>query len=582
VNSQRSAGSLGHFWFPILLACLGLFAGPSLCAQTAPLVQRLSPDTIFYVEWRGTASLSAAEQKNHLLQLMHDPDMAAALAALGSQLQRNNPQVANPIAAMLLPDLTSFLDNSAVFGFVVNPDVRRDASDKHVSPFAAFLVYDATGKTDLLKKWDALSRVGSKMAVEVTNYDFGGTSVEVRTTSTGASYSAQAGKYFVASDQKKVIEDLITRFSASEPLASSVTQLSEYSQIRRYVGENQALEFFGRIPDLSQFSNVSTPSGKSAQQFVKNLHLEKVRVLGGGVSLDGEAARIGGAILGDASPASPFDLAGESAATFQTLPAIQTAPAFSISRINFPATYQFFMGAIAGNLTPQQAGNIQMMEGAAQSFLGMPIIDALRLFTGEIGSMTTYSDDGKVEQLFAVSIQKPESVLRVVRALIGTMIVSEDSSGATTYLDIAYPYIDPETHQRRRRFYYLAVTPQMLLAAPRKGMLRQAMQRVDAGSADPPPAGVFANPDYVQLRSRLPGKLSGLGAADIAAIPWDKVLANFATQAAQSKNQSKQQPDLNSPAAGWLKPGVISRYLHIAVSGWWKDSNGVYFDSYIQ
>jgi hypothetical protein len=550
---------------------------PALCAQTSPLVEHLSPDTIFYVEWRGAASLGAAAEKNHLIQLLHDPDTTAMMVQLGGQIQRSSEKGAHP-AAVLLPDLASFLDNGVVFGVEMNPEARKATFGKHVSPVAFFLVYDATGKTDLIRKWDALSRVGSKTPVEVTNYDFGETSVEVRKTNTGSSYSAQAGKYFVASDQKKTIEDLISRLASRGAPASSVEQLAEYGQIHRYVGEDAALEFFGRIPDVSHWNLPSNENGKSGQQLVKNLHLDKVHVMGGGLSLDGEAARMRGAVLGDASPLSPFDVAGTSSATFQTLAAIQNSPAFSISRINLPATYQLFMSAIQGNLTPQQAGNVQMAESAVQSFLGMPIIDALRLFTGEIGSMTTYSDDGKMEQLFAISIQKPDAVLRVTRALVGTMIVSEDSSGAATYLDLAYPYMDPETHQRRRKFYYVAVTPQLLLVAPRKAMLRQAMERIDAGTADPPPAGVFANPDYAQLRSRLPEKLSGLGAADMARIPWDKLLANLAAQSAEkAKGPNQQALDLS-----WVKPWVISRYLHTAISGWWKDSNGLYFDSYIQ
>ena len=578
MNGYKSARCLSHsFFLSIPLACLALVLGPSLSAQSAPLVERLSQDTVFYVEWRGAASLGAAQQKNHLLQLLRDPETAQMMAGVSSQLQKN-PTDTSPFAAMLLPDLASFLDNGLVFGFQANPDAGHPTADKHVSPFSVFLVYDATGKTDLIRKWQAFGQMGSKTPVDISRYDFGGASVEVRKTASGTSYSAETGKYFLAADQKKVIEDLITRFSAGGPPASSVTHLAEYGQIRKYVGDDAALEFFGRLPDVSKWSIPSNANGKSAEQFVKNLHLDKLHVLGGGLSLDTEAARMQGAVLGDLTPASPFDIAGKSSASFQTLPAIEAGPLFSVTRINLPALYQLIMGAIADNLTPQQAGNVQMAEAAAQSFLGMPIIDALRLFTGEIGSTTAYTDDGKTEQLFALSIQKPDSVLRVVRALVGTMIVSEDSSGATTYLDLAYPYMDPETHQRRRKFYYVAVAPQMLLVAPRKVMLRQAIERLGGGTADPPPLGVSASGEYAHLRLRLPEKLSGLGAADIGAIPWDKLMANLATQASQRAKQANQPP----PDLSWLKAGVISRYLHISVSGWWKDSNGVYFDSYIQ
>jgi len=57
------------------------------------------------------------------------------------------------------------------------------------------------------------------------------------------------------------------------------------------------------------------------------------------------------------------------------------------------------------------------------------------------------------------------------------------------------------------------------------------------------------------------------------------MLQNLSSQVAQAANQTNgQKPtDLSS-----LKLDMISRYLHISVSGWWKDANGVYFDSYIQ
>jgi hypothetical protein len=537
-------------------------------AQAPPIIERLPSETVFYLEWRGTASLVGAERKNHLLELLHDPAVQPLWAALTNQIQQGGPKgPAAPIAQLLMPDLVSLLDNPAVFGVEMNPDAQKaSATGKAASPFATFLVYDQTEKAELIQKWRALSTMTSKTPMEVTKYDFGGTSVEVRTTATTVSYVAQTRNYFLTSDQKRVIEDLITRFRGTDS-GSSVTGLAAYEQMRKYVGNDATLEFFGRMPDVGSWN--ASPS-------MKSIHLEKIHAIGGGLSFDGEAARMRGALLGDASPEGPFDLAGASLATFQTLPAVETAPAFSISRINLAAVYQLFMNAVVANL-PGQAAQVEASEKAAETFLGMPVIDALQLFTGEIASMTTYADDGAGEQLFAVSIRKPDAVLRVVRALAGRIIVSEDSSGLITFLDLAYPYQDPQTHVERRRFYYLAVTPEMLLAAPRKAMLRGAIERLNPQAADPPPTGVLASPDYAPMRSRLPVRLSGLGAADIGLIPWEKIVANLKRQAASSNRANQQPPDWS-----WLEPAVISRYLHFALSGWWKDSNGVYFDSYIQ
>jgi hypothetical protein len=561
----------------VLLASLA--SSSSLLAQAPPIVQRLSPNTVFYVEWRGKAFLAGSEQKNHVLQLMHDPALAPLWTAIENHFQQDAQKSAGPAAAILLPDVSSFLDNPVVFGFVANPHAMKTAATgKSASPFAVFLVYDATGKTDLIQKWKALSLVGSKTSVDVTKYDFGGTSVEVRTIGKDVSYLAQAANYCLISNQKQTIEDLIARYHGADSPAASVSQSSEYEQVRKYMGADGALEIYAHIPDMSQW-NPSDKNAKSMAQLSKAVHLEKIHVMGGALSFEGEATRFRGAVLGDSSPGGPFDLAGASSAAFQTQPVVEAGPAFSMSRINLGAMYQLLRGAIIGSLPPQQSANVTAMEGAAQNFLGMSISDALGLFTGEIASTSFYADDGTPEQIYAATIQKPDAVLRVLRAVIGTMIVGEDSSGPTTYLDLAYPYQDPKTHLRRRKFYYVAVTPQIILAAPRKAMLRQAMQRLTPEAADPPAAGVLGNPQYAQMRSRLPEKLSGLSGADIRQIPWEKLLESLRTQMAQGASQSngQQPPDLTS-----LKPEVISHYLHIALSGWWKDSNGVYFDSYIQ
>jgi hypothetical protein len=554
---------------PVFWACLTFAGGSPLYAQARPIAERLSPETLFYLEWRGTASLGGAERKNHLLQLLADPALAPLWLTFTRQISPSAPKGASPVAAFLLPDLISLMDNSVVFGIVPNPDARRPpTSGKTVPLIATFLVYDLTGKADLVQKWRALSAMSSKTPTEVTKYDFGGTWVEVRATRTSASYMAQTGSYFLASDQKQVMEDLITRFCGTGAGSPSVSELPEYGQIRKYVGHDAALDFFGRMPDLASWN----PS-----ESTKSIHLEKIHALGIGLSFDDEVTRLRGAVLGDASPEGPFDLVGASGATFQTWPVVERAPTFSISRINLAALYRLFMGAVIGNL-PGQAAHFAASEKAAESFLGMPLIDALQLSTGEIASMTTVSDDGTLERLFALSIQKPDAVLRVVRALNATMIVSEDSSGPTTYLNLAYSEEDPQTHVHRKRFYYLAITPHMLLAAPQKMMLQQAIERLGSGAADPAPAGAARNPDFAHLRSRLPERLSGLGAADLSQIPWDKVFANLQSRPAASANQPNQQP----PDWSWLKGELISRYLHFALSGWWKDSNGVYFDSYIQ
>ena len=76
-------------------------------------------------------------------------------------------------------------------------------------------MYDATGKAGLIDKLKASDQRSEKAHSQVTTYDFGGTSVEVRAAGASVTYSAQASHYFVASDQKQIIESLITRFGSA-------------------------------------------------------------------------------------------------------------------------------------------------------------------------------------------------------------------------------------------------------------------------------------------------------------------------------------------------------------------------------
>jgi len=482
--------------------------------------------------------------------------------------------------AVVLAAVSSLLDNPAVVGFVANPNAQVTASPQGLSSLGGFfLVYDETGKADLIRMLTSASQ--SAGAPATTKYSFGGTSVEVQTTNGGAAiYTAHAGGYYLVSNQKRTIEDLVIRFGGAATRAASLGQLPEYRGVVKFLGADTSVDLFGRVPDFTKW----IPPGakyKPLALFLESLHLEKVHAFGEGISFSGEATRMRGAVLGDTSPGGLFDIVGPSSAIFLTQPAIGTAPSFNISRVDLRATYQLIRAAVIAALTPQQARSVGPMESMAQGYLGMSIDDALGLFSGEFAMAQSYSEDGSQQLLFAMTIEKPDDVLRILRAAVGKMIVAEDTSGNTTYLDLMYPYRDPATGTKRRKFYYLAVTPRMLLTAPRKAMLQAAVEQLNSPSGGAPDTSIFADPEYIQMRSLLPENLSGLSGGEIDRIPWDKIAATFEAQMEQGRKRSNS----SAPDFSWLKQinsDVISRHLHRRVGGWWKNSTGVYFDSYIQ
>jgi hypothetical protein len=558
--------------------------------QSADIAARLPMRTVAFFEWRGTSTISGDMQQNHVLQMMADPAMAPlwlGLAANFQKSQQNSKAAAPPLS---LPEVASLLQNPGVFGIIELPHtVEATAGGKPAPRFTAFVVYDATGKAALIENLQAATATSGTNPPTISHYDFRGVSVEVRSRKTGESYSALAGTYFLGADDKQTIEQLITRFGSAAAPADSVTQRPEYVEVRKFIGSGAAADYFARIPDLEGWiaAGAKDKNSANAVKFINGLHLEKVHAMGGSVSFAGEAMHMRGAILGDTQPVGPLDFAGASGSSFDTLAIAGGAPEFTVSRVDFGALYRLMMEAMGAVLPPQQAAAIQSAQSMAQGFLGMPIQDALDLFTGEVASATSFSDDGEQQRVFAATIQKPDSVLRILRAVLGPMTLAEDSFGDATTLDIAYPYRDPLTGFTRRKMYYVAVTPQMLLVAPRKVMLRETIEALKstASNAAPSGKGIFADPEYAKMRSLLPEKLSGLGAENLAQIPWDAVWANFSQQLQQGSKQSHASKTAYSPDYSWMKlvnPDVIPRHLHIAVSGWWKDASGVYFDAYVQ
>lgn len=565
--------------FGVLILILGVFA-PAAPAQTARIEDRLPPDTILFIKWNGSTSLKGAQSKNHLLQLLADPDFApaeiAAAAYLGKSLAKEKEKNAGP----QLPELISLLDNQMVVGFVMPSNAAAGSNGAATkSPGGFFFVYDTTGKKELLQKLNAESKTKNTGSSKYSKYEFGGVSVDVQEKPAEKDYSAYVGTYYVNSNRKDVAEDLITRYGGNNAPATSLIHRAQYQETRKYVDAGACIEMFGWMPDIAKMIP-DDPKNPTTGKIVQGLHLEKIHAFTFTVDLSGEATRTRGALLGDASPGTIFDFAGASAATFQTMPTVGSGASFQISRINFAGLYNYVVGAVQGNLPPQQDASLKATQGMAQGYLGMSLGDALGLFSGEFLQVSYYSQDGSTDKLYAMTIEKPEDVLRILRTMAGSFILSEDTSGSATFLDFTYPYKDPVSGTDRRKFFYLAVTPHMVLAAPRKAMIREAISRISAANQTAPAAGVLAAPEYARMRSALPANLSGLAAMDFRQIPLDKILATYLNQMEEARKQSKSNEPV--PDFGWLKQmktDVLTRHLHLSVGGWWKDSNGVYFDS---
>jgi len=567
------------------LACLLLLAAAPALAQNPLEPARLPADTMFYLAWRGTASLGAARNTNTLVRLWHDPEFVPARQALVEAFYASTKknQTEQSLKPEDLAELFSLLENPFVIGLAGNLDLSQLASKASAEggvpaqPFTFFAILDATGKGATVRKLRERILEGPEKPV-VSSYAFGPTTVEKFVGLKQTYYLATVGPYTIRADQKAVMEDLIRRLRSTQKPAASLEQVADYRSAQSKIESGAVAEFFARIPDFSKYPTLSKESFDPGA-FIRVLHFERLHAVAGSLSLQGEASRFRGAALGDTSPGSVFDLVGGSAPAFGTLSVAPASTAsYSAARINLLAAYRVVHSALEEALTPKQRMNMELVEALAENHIEMKIPDALELLTGEFASLTTSGDFDPTSQVYAATIQKQPQVLKLLRNLLHGQIASEEQESDTTYLRLTSASARSQAADPPSKGYYLALTPQMLLAGPKKETLRDAIARLAA--KDPQVASLATDPGFRRARTRFPETLSSLGYLDLTRMQWEKLIDEFSASLKKSQSSSPSA----AAAVDSLKKAlpVIRRYLHTISNGSWKNRDGVYFDGYVE
>jgi hypothetical protein len=563
-----------------------LFLPATLVAQSTSLVDRLPSNTSAYVLWRGKPALETARLTNSLLRLWDDPEFAPLRQAITAQffagvMKRAEKQ---SLTRQEMEDLLSLFENPGVLGFVGTPDLAAVSSAEPSGARALarpgfFAIYDTTGKAALHRKLMDRLREQEPEKPVLTTYEFAGTTVETAVRAKETSYRAYSGNFFILSNRKEVLEELIRRMQAADAKPDGILQNAAFQLAHTFTADGAVVEFFAQLPDLSKLS-FPPQRGVDLSALMAALHAERLHALAGSLSLVGERTRLRLAALGDASPGSLFDLAAESSPNFATLAAAPAGASYSAWRMDLAALYSTLRSALKAGLPAQQSGYIESLEGSLNARLGMSVTDVLNLFGGEfavIGAEAGFASES-LPALFAATIRRQADVLRLLEIVFAASITSEEREGDTTYLAFLAPYTDPRTGAQRKRFTYVAVAPQMLFVGQRKTLLRQALTRLS--SAAPAAGSLGADARFMSGRAELPVKLTSLSYVDLARFPWEKISEAPLRGTPKSNPQS---PSADSPAMDYKAlADVLSRYLHTMVGGWWKDHNGLFGEVYVQ
>ncbi len=566
----------------ILIAILLLAV--SATAQAPPPVERLPKDVTFFFAWNGLGSMQKFRATNGLLRLWDDPEFATIRQILFDRAERDSKNQ-KPLNKEELDLILDGASNPFIFGFANIPAAQKPTPKAGKNaPTGLFFIYDQTGKSDVVEKLSKLSASNATTLPVVTTSTFSGVTITTEETERSISYSAVSGNYLLFADSREVMEMLIRQFTSAAPASVLATPAYQAAALQR--SPDAFCEFFFRIPDLTKLE-LPPAQGMNLSAMIKGLHLERLQAVSASASLAGNGTRIRMAAIGDTSPGSVFDLVGASSGEFRTLALAPAGASYNATRFDLHAFYKTLRGAMQAGLNTEQATQLEMFEGLAGMQLGMGIPEALQIISGEIATISlpengNDSDTGNAldqqRNLYAVSIERPDDVVKIIQLAAGKNLTSETREGNATVLSITMPYVDERTGAQRKRFNYVGITPNLLIVAPRKALLREALERATAQQG-PASGGLAGDPAFQQVRNRLPSQLTSLSYADLSRFPWQLVVDGL-IQEANKKESGKLAPQEEQALRAF--PKLITRYLHLTFGGAWKDRNGIFMDSYIE
>jgi hypothetical protein len=577
--------------FPAYAIAFFMLLGCARASAQAPLEPtQMPPRTIAYVIWRGTPT-GDARKANSLLALWDDPDFAPVRAAMFENM--NNPSEKDTSKPALTREETeqyaTLLENSFVLGYLPKPEAKMTASAVPPKPSdhnwnGLFFVYDRTGKESLLSKAVLRLRAQEKDVPKISEITVAGVPTLKVERTTGTTFWVEHGKYAVSANERSVLEDLLTRLEAKSPAASSLAQSDAYKEAQPQLGG--ILEFFARLPNMKSLAPDASAQGFKIAPMLDALKLDAVHSLCGRVTLEGSKTRMQGAIFGEATPGSLFDLWGNGQQSPQSLSLLPpNAISYSETQFNLLAFYQILMRAVQAVLPPGQQNGTSMIDALAQSRLGMPLSEALGLLTGEFSSMQLSPALDPQKAVYALGIRKKAETVKLIHTIFSDQVSAERNEGDTTFLKVSLSGGQGGAGVAQWNFYHLAVTPDFLLASGRSETLRDLL-----ATRHPSPAGdpVAVPAAFQTVRAAYPEKLDGISYFDFHKVDWPAVKDRWIEEAKKGstkKTADKSQKPVSTQASDLLTkvdPQVFPKHLHFMAGASWKDAKGIHFDHWLE
>jgi hypothetical protein len=566
-------------------------SAPTAARAQAPLEPaQMSSHTVFYLIWRGEPG-TEARRANSLLALWDDADFGPVRSAFAAGMLNSSGEKENQtkLTREQLQEFAGLLENSFTLGYLSEPG-KRSASNGAASANAKpawngmFFVYDLTGKEALLSKAILGLQAQEKEAPRVSQVTVGGVAVFKAEGKNGVTYWGNHGKYGVVAGERSVMEDILSRLDGKVSGGASLAQSAAYQEAQGNLGSG-LLEFFLGIPDLEKLAADSKAGPMQIRPLLDAARLDAVHSVSGHITFEGAKTHVQAAILGDTVAGTPFDIWSSG----QPLPAsLSFAPADAISytsaQLNLQGIYETVKRVAHAAFPQGQQGHADLIDTIAQQKLGMPVPEALGLFTGEFASMQTSPSMDSTKQVYFFGIRKKPETLKLMRTFFSEQLTSERNEGDVTFLKISLGGKQASTGVAQWNFFNLAVTQDMILGAHRIETLHEVLLNHAQASA----AGLATVPQFQAGRAQFPENLSGLSYFDFQKVDWQALKDRWIEEAKKSpvaKTVSTSKNGVPTTAPDWLaqiNPQVFSRHLHYSSSVSWKDAKGIHWNQWLE
>ena len=581
-------------WTRFLCIFLLTIAPAAVSARPELDPGQLPKTTIFYLAWHGTPS-GEARTANSLLALWDDADFAPVRAAMleGMQGRSATAQKATALTREEITEYATLLDNEFVFGYLANPNPAKNPET--ISPSApmtgtwngAFFVYDRTGKQELLAKLLLHIRMSEKDAPKMSATTIAGIPVMKIEQKSGTFYYAEDGQYAFGASEPAVFEQISAWCKHGKP-DGGLAQNAAYREAADFL-KSGVVQFFFRFPSIREMNWDASPGGLRVRPILQNLKLEAVHAVAGHVILDGARTRMQGAILGEAEPGTLFDIWSEGTAAPYSWNLLNAKTiSYHESQINLLGIHALIKQAMQ-SATPKQQSPMDFIDATISTRLGMPIQDALGLFSGEFAGIQTSATLDPSKQVYILGIHKKPETLKLLRAGLGNRIISERSEGTTTFFKASEGGIDSSAGTASWKYYHIGVTNDLIVFSKRYESVRETLASSNSASS----TGLGAQPasqKWQAFRTQFPAKVNGLSFLDFQKVDWGAVKERWQTASHKSstaasanrKTNTDTQAGAFANALRDLDPRVFGRHLHFSAGASWKDAHGLHFDGWIE